>query len=60
MLYGLDIHSEKGLVLVADSFGYLYMYVCINIWMVEFRDLVGHGGKPYVLVFVFFVEYSNS
>ncbi|KAL9238694.1 hypothetical protein vseg_013083 [Gypsophila vaccaria] len=25
MLYGLDIHSEKGLILVADSSGYLYM-----------------------------------
>uniref|UniRef100_A0A803KRJ5 Protein DAMAGED DNA-BINDING 2 n=1 Tax=Chenopodium quinoa TaxID=63459 RepID=A0A803KRJ5_CHEQI len=25
MLYGLDINSEKGLVLVADNFGYLYM-----------------------------------
>ncbi|KAK9755759.1 hypothetical protein RND81_01G048400 [Saponaria officinalis] len=25
MLYGLDIHSEKGLILVADSSGFLYM-----------------------------------
>ncbi|XP_057536342.1 protein DAMAGED DNA-BINDING 2 [Amaranthus tricolor] len=25
MLYGLDIHLEKGLVLVADNFGFLYM-----------------------------------
>lgn len=25
MLYGLDINSEKGLVLVADNFGFLYM-----------------------------------
>uniref|UniRef100_A0A803LXC4 Protein DAMAGED DNA-BINDING 2 n=1 Tax=Chenopodium quinoa TaxID=63459 RepID=A0A803LXC4_CHEQI len=25
MLYGLDINSEKGLVLVADNFGYMYM-----------------------------------
>ncbi|CAI9106960.1 OLC1v1006212C1 [Oldenlandia corymbosa var. corymbosa] len=25
MLYGLDINSEKGVVLVADNFGYLYM-----------------------------------
>lgn len=25
MLYGLDVNSEKGLVLVADNFGFLYM-----------------------------------
>ncbi|XP_074303158.1 protein DAMAGED DNA-BINDING 2-like [Silene latifolia] len=25
MLYGLDIHSEKGLILVSDNFGFLYM-----------------------------------
>ncbi|XXG66429.1 hypothetical protein AAC387_Pa05g3910 [Persea americana] len=25
MLYGLDVNSEKGLVIVADNFGYLYL-----------------------------------
>jgi len=25
MIYGMDINCEKGLVLVADSFGFLYM-----------------------------------
>jgi DNA damage-binding protein 2 len=25
MLYGMDINSEKGVVLVADNFGFLYM-----------------------------------
>ncbi|KAG2673156.1 hypothetical protein I3760_13G076700 [Carya illinoinensis] len=25
MLYGMDVHSEKGLVLVADNFGFLYL-----------------------------------
>lgn len=25
MLYGMDMSNEKGLVIVADNFGYLYM-----------------------------------
>lgn len=29
MLYGMDVNTEKGVLLVADNFGYLYLWVPI-------------------------------
>lgn len=30
MLYGLDVNPERSVVLIADNFGYIYMYVCFE------------------------------